>query len=102
MIETALRAVLMATVGAAPLFPQGWNATPRTAITLTPITGAANDENRVACAASSLPKDNLAQLRHPGRQVGLDKDDRSWQGKDHQVLNLMAISNEVAKPGSRR
>jgi hypothetical protein len=44
MIETALRAVLMATVGPAPLFPQGWDATPRTAITLTPITGAANDE----------------------------------------------------------
>jgi hypothetical protein len=81
MIETALRAVLMATVSPAPLLPQGWDATPRTAITLTPITGAANDENHVACAASPLPKNNLAPLRHPGRQVGLDKDDRSWQGK---------------------
>jgi len=81
MIETALRAVLMATVGAAPLFPQGWDATRGTAITLTTITGAANDENRVACAASLLPKNNLAPLRHAGRQVGLDKDDRSWQGK---------------------
>lgn len=85
MIETALRAVLMATVCPAPLFPLGWNATPRTAITLTPITGAANDENCAACAASLLPENNLAQLRHPGRQVGLDKDDRSWQGKNHQV-----------------
>jgi hypothetical protein len=81
MIQTALWAVLMATVGAAPLFPHGSIATPRTAIALTPIAGAANDENRVACAASLLPKNNLAQLRHPGRQVGLDKDDRSWQGK---------------------
>jgi hypothetical protein len=81
MIETALRAVLMTTVSAAPLFPQGYDATLRTAITLTPIAGAANDENRVACAASLLPKNNLAPLRHPGRQVGLDKDDRSWQGK---------------------
>jgi hypothetical protein len=37
----------------------------------------------------------------PVARWGLDKDDRSWQG-DHQVLNLMAISNEVAKLGSRR
>lgn len=81
MIETALGAVLMATVGAAPLFAKGRDATLRAAIALTTITGAADDENRVACAASSLPKNNLAPLRHPGRQVGLDKDDRSWQGK---------------------
>ena len=81
MIETALDALLMATVGTAPLFAKGWDATLRAAITLTTITGAADDESRVACAASSLPKDNLVPLRHPGRQVGLDKDDRSWQGK---------------------
>ena len=85
MIETALRAMLMTTVSAAPLFPQGSDATPRTAITLTPITGAANNENRVASAASLLPKNNLAPLRHPGCQVGLDKDDRSWQGKTISV-----------------
>jgi hypothetical protein len=102
MVETALRAVLMATVSPAPLFPLYWNATPRTAITLTPITGTANDENRIACAASLLPKNNLAQLRHPGRQVGLDKNDRSWQGKTIRSENLMVTSYEVAKLGSRR
>ena len=86
MIETALRAVLMATVGTSPLFAKEWDATFRTAITLTTITGATDDENRVACAASSQPKNNLALLRHPGRQVGLDKDDSSWQGKTIRFL----------------
>jgi hypothetical protein len=99
MIETALRAVLMTTVSAAPLFPQGSDATPRTAITLTPITGAANNENRVACAASLLPENNLAPLRHPGRQVGLDKNDRSWQGKTISVQNLMVTSLRGCQAG---
>ena len=81
MIETALRAMLMATVGTSPLFAQSWDATLRTAITLTTITGAADDENRVACAASPLPKNNLVLSRHPGCQVGLDKDDGSWHGR---------------------
>ncbi|MGA8619173.1 MAG: hypothetical protein WB660_11730 [Candidatus Sulfotelmatobacter sp.] len=77
MIETALRAVLMATVGTSALLAKGWEATFRTAITLTTITGATEDENRVACAAHSLPKNNLVLPRHPGCQVGLDKDDSS-------------------------
>jgi hypothetical protein len=102
MIQAALRAVLIATVSPTPLFPLDRNTTPRTAITLPPITGTANDENRVACAAPLLPKSNLAQLRHPGRQVGLDKDDRSWQGKTIRSENLMVTSCEVAKLGSRR
>ena len=81
MIETALRAMLMATVGTSPLFAKSWNSTLRTAITLTTITGATDDENRVACAASALPKNNLVLSRHPGCQVGLDKDDGSWHGR---------------------
>jgi hypothetical protein len=81
MIEPALGAVLIATVGAAPLFVKGWDATSGTAITLTAITGATDAENRVASTAYALPKNNLALIRHPGRQVGLDKDDSSWQGR---------------------
>lgn len=86
MIETALRAALMATVGTSPLFAESWDATFRTAISLTTITGPTDDENRVACAASSVPKNNLVLLRHPGRQVGLDKGDSSWQGKSIRFL----------------
>jgi hypothetical protein len=81
MIKPALRAVLMATVGTSPLFATSWDATFRTAISLTTITGATDDENRVACAASALPKNNLVLFRHPRCQVGLDKDDGSWQGR---------------------
>ena len=81
MIETALRAVLMATVGTSPLFAKSWNSTLRTAITLTTIAGATDDENRVARAASPLSKNNVVLSRHPGCQVGLDKDDGSWHGR---------------------
>jgi hypothetical protein len=35
----------------------------------------------MASAAHSLPKNNLVLTRHAGRQLGLDKDDSSWQGK---------------------
>ena len=92
----------MATIGAPALFAQSRDPTLGTAIPLAAITGTADRENRVASAAHSLPKNNLAQIRHPGSQVGLDKDDSSWQGKDHQVADLMATSSEVAKLGSRR
>jgi hypothetical protein len=103
MIETALRAVLMTTVSPAPLFPQGSVATPRTAITLTPITGAANNENRVACAASLLPKNNLALTRHPRRQVGLDNGDRSWQGRSIPMDGyLMKVANRGPRRYKRR
>jgi len=102
MIESTLGAVLMATVGTAPLFAKGWKATPQIAITLTAITGATDAENRVASTAHSLPKNNLVLIRHPGRQVGLDKDDSSWQGRTIRCLNLMATSYKVAKLGSRR
>ena len=86
MIETALGTVLVTTIGAPPLFAKGEKTTVRAAITLAAITGAANAENRIASTAHSLPKNSLALIRHPGRQVGLDKDDSSWQGKTHQVL----------------
>ena len=86
MIETALGAVLVATIGAAPLFTKGWKTTARTAITLTAVTGPTETKNRVACTAQSLPKNNLALIRHPGRQVGLDKDDSSWQGRTIRCL----------------
>jgi hypothetical protein len=89
MIKPALDALLMATIGTPPLFAKGSDATFRAAITLTTITGPTDDENRVACAASSLPKNNLVLLRHPGCQVGLDKDDSSWQGRSIRVPNLM-------------
>ena len=92
----------MATIGAPALFAQSRDPTLGAAIPLAAITGTADAENRVASAAHSLPKDNLAQIRHPGRQVGLDKDDGSWQGKTNQVADLMATFYEVAKLGSRR
>ena len=76
----------MATIGAPALFVPDTDPKFGTAIPLTAITGAADGENRVAPAAHSLPKDNLAQIRHPGRQVGLDKDDSSWQGKTIRLL----------------
>lgn len=87
MIETALGAVLVTTIGAPPLFAKGEKTTVRAAITLAAITGAANAENRVASTAHSLPKNSLALIRHPGRQVGLDKDDSSWQGKTIRCLS---------------
>jgi hypothetical protein len=86
MIETALGAVLMATVGTPPLFAKSAKATLSTAITLTAIAGATDAENRVPSAAHSLPKNNLVLIRHPGCQVGLDKDDGSWQGKTIRFL----------------
>jgi hypothetical protein len=86
MIQTTLGGVLMATVSAPPLFAKSGEATPRIAVTLTAITGATDVEDRVASAANSLPKNNLALIRHPGCQVGLDKDDSSWQGKTIRCL----------------
>ena len=86
MIETTLGAVLMTTVSAPPLFAKGGDATRRTAIALTAITEATDAEDRAAPAAYSLPKNNLALIRHPGRQVGLDKDDGSWQGRTIRLL----------------
>ena len=87
MIETALGAVLVTTIGTPPLFATGEKTTVRTAITLAAITGAADAENRVASVAHSLPKNSLALIRHPGRKVGLDKDDSSWQGKTIRCLS---------------
>jgi hypothetical protein len=86
MIETALGAVLMATVGTPPLFAKSGDPTLPTAITLTAIAGATEAENRFTSAAHSLPKNNLVLIRHPGCQVGLDKDDSSWQGKTIRFL----------------
>lgn len=87
MIEPALGAVLVTTIGAPPLFAKGEKTTVRAAITLPAITGAADAENRVASTAHSLPKNSLALIRHPGHQVGLDKDDSSWQGKTIRCLS---------------
>jgi hypothetical protein len=87
MIETALGAVLVTTIGAPPLFTKGEKMTVRAAITLPAITGAADAENRVASTAHSLSKNSLALIRHSGRQVGLDKDDSSWQGKTIRCLS---------------
>jgi hypothetical protein len=86
MIESALEATLMATVGAPLLFAKRWDTTLRTAIPLTAITGAAEGETRVASAAYALPKNDLVLSRHPARQVGLDKDDSSWQGRTIRCL----------------
>ena len=71
----------MATIRAPVLFVLGWDPTLGTAIPLPAIAGAADIENRVARTAQSLPKNNFALIRHPGRQVGLDKDDSSWHGR---------------------
>jgi hypothetical protein len=86
MIETALGTVLVATIGAPALFAEDSKPTVRAAIALAAITGAADAENRVASTARSLPKNTLALIRHPGRQVGLDKDDSSWQGETIRLL----------------
>jgi hypothetical protein len=50
------RRTLMATVGAPLLFAKRSDTTLRTAIPLTPITGAAEGENRVASAAHAAEK----------------------------------------------
>jgi hypothetical protein len=43
---------------------------------------ATDPEKRVTAVAHALSKNNLVLIRHPGRQqVGLDKDDGSWQGR---------------------
>jgi hypothetical protein len=81
MVESTFRTVLMATIRAPALLAQGRDPTLRTAIPLAAIARATDAENRVAPTAYPLPKNNLALIRHPGRQVGLDKDDSSWQGK---------------------
>ena len=86
MVESTFRTVLMATIRAPALLAQGMDPTLGTAIPLTTIAGATDAENGVAPTAYSLPKNNLAQIRHPGRQVGLDKDDSSWQGKTIRLL----------------
>jgi hypothetical protein len=76
----------MATIRAPALLAQGRDPTLRTAIPLTAIAGATDGENRVAPTAYSLPKNNLVLTRHPRRQVGLDKDDGSWQGRTIRLL----------------
>ena len=86
MVESTFRTMLMATIRAPALFAQGRDPTLGTAIPLTTITAATDKENRVAYAAHSVPKNNLALIHHPGCQVGLDKDDSSWQGKTIRFL----------------
>jgi hypothetical protein len=81
MILATLQAVLMATVGLAALFQQGCHPTQPTAIALSPITMATDPEKRIACKTNPLSKIDLVGIRHPGRPVGLDKDDGSWQGR---------------------
>lgn len=86
MIGSALRALLMTTVGLAALFPQGCGLTWPTAITLAAITVATDPEDRITTAAGSLSQNRLAMIRHPEYQRGLDNGDGSWQGKTIPIV----------------
>lgn len=101
MVKTTLGAVLMATVSTPPLFANGRQTTARTAITLTAITGATDTENRIAPTACSLPKNNLALLRHPRPSGGAGQGRRFMAGLGSSGAYLMA-THKVAKLGSRR
>jgi hypothetical protein len=67
MIESSLRAPLVAAVGAAALPATGFGAASGTAIALSAIAVSADPEQRVASNASPLTKDRLAMKIHARR-----------------------------------
>jgi hypothetical protein len=74
VIETAFGALLMSSIGAAPLIQPGLPAALQTAIALPVITSRAEEERRLAFTAQTNPQsqNRLAMNRHPPSPAGLD------------------------------
>jgi hypothetical protein len=86
MVEPTFRALLMAAVGAPPLFEPCLSATSGTAVPLSPITVLANPENRPASfvRANPLTEDRLAINHRP--KTGLDIGAKSWQVRNSSFV----------------
>jgi hypothetical protein len=83
----------MAAVCLPLLFAPRCKATPGIAIALSPIAGSTDDKQGMAENTWAESKNRFARIRPPGGhgcQVGLDKGDRSWQGKTIRIPVLMA------------
>lgn len=76
VIEAALGALLMTTIGAAPLIQPRLPAALQTAIALPMITMRAEEERRLALTAQTnpQPQNHFAIDRHPPSPAGLDND----------------------------
>jgi hypothetical protein len=75
VVESAFRALLVASVGAPSLLPAGVCATPAAAIAMSAIAVGANEEHGVALLTEtdSLKENRFAvSLRHASSQAGLD------------------------------
>ena len=72
MIESSFGALLVATVGEAPLLPIGLLAAQRAAVTLSPVAMAADPEPLATChvPAKALTQNDFARDRHPRSQAG--------------------------------
>jgi len=81
MIQPALRAPLVAAVGATPLLESRLAAAGGTAIALSPVAVLTDPEHRLASAATAnpLPKNDFVVKAHARPQAGLDNGSRSWQ-----------------------
>jgi hypothetical protein len=94
VIESAFRALLMASVGAPPLLPAGVCAAPAAAIAMSAIAVGADKEHCVALLTEtdSLKENRFAvNLRHASPQAGLDNGTRSVAGWNQ--LCLVYLSN---------
>jgi hypothetical protein len=89
MIEPSFRAVLVAAVGAAPLFDPCLSATSGTAVPLSPIAVLTNPENRPASfvRANPLTENRLAMMNHRP-STGLDIGAKSWQVRNSSFVGL--------------
>jgi hypothetical protein len=89
VIESAFRALLMASVGAPPLLPAGVCAAPAAAIAMSAIAVGADKEHCVALLTEtdSLKENRFAvNLRHASPQAGLDNGTRSVAGWNQLCL----------------
>jgi hypothetical protein len=100
MIESAFRASLMATVGAATLPASGLGLARRTAIALSAIAVPADPEHCVASQTGPLTKDRLAMKIHARRHAGLDNGDRSWQVRTSSDVWLPAEGRQTGRPAA--
>jgi len=72
MVRPSFRTLLMAAVGRAALLLARLNSARQAAIALASVTMGTNPEHRVTPAANPSPENNVAMIRHPRCQVGLD------------------------------
>jgi len=100
VIEPALRASLVTTVGSAALLAPGFRAASRAAVTLPAIAVRANPENRLAslAAANALPENHFAMSLHPPTQADFDNGNGSCQGRTSFDGGLLM---KVTKPEPR-